>query len=507
MRERRDVGGLGLDDLVAALGGSLLGVAVKADVVLDDVVVAEPSPSTWGQPGDLVLGIGVDRPEAAVALVEVAAERGAVPVLRRAVARRREVRAAARRGAGGLLELSDQASWAHLLWLVRGILDRTAEAAGRPVEGPVHDELMALADGTAALLGAPVTIEDPQSRVLAYSARQELVDQTRVSTIVGRRVPETVLAVLRARGVFRRLARETEPFFLAKAADGSLGARLVVPVRVGQEWLGSIWAVVDEPPPPALLRPLRQTASVVALHLLRLRSEADLARRITADRLRALLTTGGGVEEVESWPAPPWRVVALAGADLDLWEAGLRRSGWRRPLLTMVGDETFGIVTASGSASEPGSWSWLKARLPGLALDPAAVRVGAGSPVDHLVDLPRSRAEAGEVARVVGEGPARTLEDSWVEVSLARAVAGVRAAGPVGPLGQWRDELAPDLVRTLAAWLDHPGDPRGAAAVLHVHPNTLRYRMRRISEVVGEQRLEDPAARLALQLQLRAWAG
>lgn len=493
--------GLGLDDLVAAVGGRLLTVAVAhPDAVVDDVVVAEPSPATWGQPGDLVLGIGIDQPATACELVAAVAERGAVAVLRRTVARRREVRAAVRRAGGGLLEVSDQASWAHLLWLVRGILDRAAEAVGRPVEGPVHDELMALADGCAALLGAPVTIEDPQSRVLAYSARQERADPTRVSTIIGRRVPEAVLASLRSRGVFRRLARETEPFFLGPAADGSVGARLVVPVRIGREWLGSIWAVVDQPPTPDLLRPLRQTSSVVALHLLRLRSEADLARRVAADRLRALLTSGGGAGDgIDGWPAAPWRVVALTGASEELWEAGLRRSGWRRPMVTTVDDETYVVVS---DGTEPGSWSWLRTAVAGLALDLETVRVGAGSAVDHGVDLPRSRAEASEVAQVIAPGQVLSLEQAWAEVTLERAVSGVRAAEAVGPLAG--TSLSEDLLHTLAAWLDHPGDPRTAATILHIHPNTLRYRMRRLTDALGEELLADPPARQALRLQLRA---
>ena len=99
-------------------------------------------------------------------------------------------------------------------------------------------------------------------------------------------------------------------------AAGGLRARVVVPVRAGTEWLGSIWAVVDEEPPKEVLRSLRQTASVVALHLLRLRSQADLARRVVSDRLRAVLS--GDVLEAEAWlPRPPWRVVVLAGAQGD----------------------------------------------------------------------------------------------------------------------------------------------------------------------------------------------
>ena len=56
---------------------------------------------------------------------------------------------------------------------------------------------------------------------------------------------------------------------------------------------------------------------------------------------------------------------------------------------------------------------------------------------------------------------------------------------------------------TLAAWLDLPGDPRTAAKSLHVHPNTLRYRMHKLPELIDLD-LTDPVTRLATRLELRA---
>lgn len=50
-----------------------------------------------------------------------------------------------------------------------------------------------------------------------------------------------------------------------------------------------------------------------------------------------------------------------------------------------------------------------------------------------------------------------------------------------------RDRLAdgPDLLETLVAWFEHDFDRRDTAAALHVHPNTLDHRLRRISERLG----------------------
>lgn len=513
--------GLTVGDVVGTLGGGLLRVAVEAvGPEVDDITLAEPASGVYGQAGDLLLGVGIESPEAAISLIESAHRAGTGGVvLRRSTARRREVRGAAHRLGLPLVELADHASWAHVVWLLRGVLDRAATGAAVRSDGPVHDDLFALADACAALVEAPVTIEDTQSRVLAHSARQDIADPVRVSTIVGRKVPDTVLASLRGRGVFRRLARSSDPFFVP--ADGDLRARLVLPVRVADEWLGSIWVVVDEPPSAETIRSLTQTASVVALHLLRLRSQTDLARRVAADRLRDLLS--GNTAEAGGWlPAPPWRVVVLAGDPvlepenrLDTWESACRRLSWRQPLLAILDDEVVGLLREvepddPDARSTPGTWDWLRTVVDELRQTRPHARASAGSPVRRLPQLTRSRQEALEVHRLALAGRleegAVTVEDAWAEVVCERAVSGIRAVaspGPVAELHAHDEEHGTAYAATLAAWLDHPGDPKAAARSVHVHPNTLRYRMRKLPEIVDLD-LADPVTRLATRIELRA---
>ena len=109
---------------------------------------------------------------------------------------------------------------------------------------------------------------------------------------------------------------------------------------------------------------------------------------------------------------------------------------------------------------------------------------------------------------VAGRLPGRavTVEDAWAEVMCERAVSGIRSAvspGPVAEVHAHDEEHGTAYAATLAAWLDHPGDPRAAAARLHVHPNTLRYRMAHLPDVVDLD-LDDPATRLATRLELAA---
>lgn len=59
-----------------------------------------------------------------------------------------------------------------------------------------------------------------------------------------------------------------------------------------------------------------------------------------------------------------------------------------------------------------------------------------------------------------------------------------------------------DYVNTLTTYFDRGGDVVRAAEAMYMHPNTLRYRLRRISALTGLD-LSDPTDRLVAELQLR----
>lgn len=61
----------------------------------------------------------------------------------------------------------------------------------------------------------------------------------------------------------------------------------------------------------------------------------------------------------------------------------------------------------------------------------------------------------------------------------------------LSPLSGLRPSAAEKLQTTLGAWLLHQGRRDGIAAALHVHPQTVRYRMGQLRELYGD-RLDDP---------------
>lgn len=82
---------------------------------------------------------------------------------------------------------------------------------------------------------------------------------------------------------------------------------------------------------------------------------------------------------------------------------------------------------------------------------------------------------------------------------LVSALAEARLA----PLAHLRPTQQDRLAETLLAWLRYGRGAGEVAARLHVHPQTVRYRLRQLEELYGEQ-LADPDIRFELEIVLRA---
>ncbi|MGB3443930.1 MAG: helix-turn-helix domain-containing protein [Actinophytocola sp.] len=482
-----------------------------------DVVIAEAGRRDQVGDGDLVLGIAVHASKDAAELVRYCGSQGAAAVLLKPpLPERAAVRSAAQTHGTALVEVHAAASWAQIVWLLRSVLDAAADESDDARSDPGLGDLFRLADAAAAVVDAPVTIEDANSRVLAYSARQDRTDPARVSTIMGRRVPDAVLARFRSRGVFRELSRGRTTIFVPRQADGTL-PRLIVPIRMGGELLGSMWAVVAGPVADERAAAFADTAPVVALHLLRRRAREDADRRRSAELVRMVLEGTGSIRLAAAeldLPDEPHRVVAMAirtpdplgaeGLRLALWERITAGVG-KRPAVAELRDVLYAVVP------DRDGWPALRQALAGED-EPL---VAAGPPVP-LAELARSRALAEEMLNLLRAGliagPMVSHEDAWQVLVLHRSATGALGAGATefGPLSVLRaqDEAAgTSYVDTLYEWLRHPGDPRAASKALRIHPNTLRYRMAKLVDLV-EVDLDAPDTRLALLVQLAAirWA-
>ena len=143
-----------------------------------------------------------------------------------------------------------------------------------------------------------------------------------------------------------------------------------------------------------------------------------------------------------------------------------------------------GIPTALGPTVEPrlARSSWEMALLAIQAMESGSLRV-EGSDEPGLV---RTDERLGELALVQGR-PA-------VERIAARRLA---------PFEELTPKARERMESTALAYISHRGNAAAMARALHVHPQTARYRLARLRELLGEQ-LDDAGARFELELALRA---
>ncbi|MBB4679628.1 PucR family transcriptional regulator [Crossiella cryophila] len=511
---------------------------------LGGVVIHDPLDDQELPRQALVLGVGLHTPAEIVARLDaLGGHDAAALVVRGPVAVDADIAAAVRRSGVVLLGLARGASWTQLAAMLRSLIaeGEVGEAGPETLGGLPSGDLFALANAIAALLDAPVTIEDRGSRVLAFSGRQEQADPSRVETILGRQVPARFAQILAERGVFQQLYRSDRPVFVDAMPSEEPGAlplpRMAVAVRAGDEILGSIWAAVREPFDEDRARTLCDAAKLVALHLLRSRAGADVQRRLRADLVSTAMEGGpGAAEAVRRLGLTEQSAVVLA---LALADSHGEDPAQHAQLVTerqQIADALamhLSAVHPRAAAALLGDVAY--AILPVPQQDPAAeervhriatdfrgrlgdrlpILVGIGPVAVDGMALSRSRAGADLVLRVLRAGRGRNpvarvgeVHSEGLLLELADLIAerGDTLTGPVARLLAYDRKHNSALVETLNAWLDAFGDVVAASAAVFVHPNTFRYRLRRLAEV-GEIDLTDPGARFAAMLQLRLWRG
>ena len=148
---------------------------------------------------------------------------------------------------------------------------------------------------------------------------------------------------------------------------------------------------------------------------------------------------------------PPWEWPTAVGPSVPLTGAGgsLR---WAARALALA---RRGVIRAEGGVDGVAGIAWCEDHLPTLVL----------------------------------------LADEELAAALSRQA--------LAPLRGLRPDQADRMALTLLAWMESADDANAAARRLHVHPQTIRYRLRQVSDLFGDA-LGDPDARFQLLLALRA---
>jgi hypothetical protein len=117
----------------------------------------------------------------------------------------------------------------------------------------------------------------------------------------------------------------------------------------------------------------------------------------------------------------------------------------------------------------------------------ALVVVDVTTPRDELVASVADVRLGIEIALRTGATGVLALNDLALDLLLARSprVAAALRERVLGPLGPKQDRSRGDLLHTVATYVALGKDRRQTSERLHIHPNSLDYRLRRARELTG----------------------
>ncbi|KAA0107769.1 CdaR family transcriptional regulator [Mycolicibacterium sp. P1-5] len=416
-----------------------------------------------------------------------------------------------------VVAVEEKARWERLYRLVNHVFEHRRSDA-------VTDsstDLFALAQSIADRTHGMVSIEDQGSHVLAYSASNDEADELRRLSILGRAGPPEHLRWIAQWGIFDRLRASTDVVAVDERPELGLRPRLAIGIhrrdqRPGFE--GTIWVQQGS-------RSLADDADQV------LRGAAVLAARITA-RLAArpsahLLAVQQllGLSDADDLDVPGVArelripldgraaVIGFVASDAEarLSDVLALSASAFRPDAQVAANGSRVYVALPDSGRTAAVVSWIRGTIATLrtelGLDLHAV---IAAPIAGLSAVAAARREIDRVfdsaQRHPVFGQVTTLAEARTTVLLDEIVTLVSADERlIDPRVRGLRQSEPNLAETLQIYLDCFGDVAAAAAALQVHPNTVRYRVRRLEQVLSTS-LSDPDVRLLLSLSLRATA-
>jgi len=403
----------------------------------------------------------------------------------------------------------------------------------------VYRYLSGLALQDADLAGVVRLISDRTSATVAVIS--QLMD---VLTAAAPGVPaEKAAADVREHVVHPRLGQVLRASRLSQRAlrlpkVGGMPAIIVAPVLVGDEvpnYLITIDPAENLFGEDMSLLVTEHAATICGVILGRERVVAAAARRVRDDLVEGLLL-GRGRDNADAgrWaahlgydPARDHNVLAIA-FDLPttqdaaaqrqrIWESIEHFVATRAPEAIISARESEVVVVTASPAASAVTTAGLDARQLAAAclarlgeLFPAAkVVIGIGGTCRDPRDVARSYAQAQRTTQTLRRlgraGTAAAFGDLGILRLLLQVpdLAELRsfAADVLGKLSMHEHEHKSEYLTTLACYFRENNSPQRASRILHVHPNTVAYRVKRIEEITG-LRLDNYTDRLIAQVAL-----
>lgn len=426
--------------------------------------------------------------------------------------------AAAVAAGSAVVAVEPRARWERLYQLVNHVLEHHGDR-GDPVDDSGTD-LFGLAQSLADRVHGMVSIENAQSHVLAYSASNDEADELRRLSILGRAGPPEHLEWIGQWGIFDALRSGGEVVRVAERPELGLRPRLAIGIhqppagaRRPPVFAGAIWVQQGSQPLADDADDMLRGAAVLAARImLRLAARPSThARRVqqllglteepadAAVVAHELGLTAGGSAALVGWDT----VLASHPRIADV--LALSASAFRRDAQVASHESRVYVLLPQARAVT----SWVRGTIGSLRAELGVeLRAAIAAPVAGPAEAAAARAEVDRVLdsaerHPVSIGQVTTLAEARTTVLLDEIVtlvgADQRLLDPRIRELRGRD---PVLAETLRAYLDSFGDIAAAARALQVHPNTVRYRVRRIEKLLATS-LSDPEVRLLFSLGLR----
>ncbi|MGZ9586069.1 PucR family transcriptional regulator [Paenibacillus marinisediminis] len=396
------------------------------------------------------------------------------------------------------------------------------------------EHLEEIADTISEVLQCPVTIEDASHRLIAYSSHKPETDPVRIATIIGRKVPDEVIHVLWREGIIQRLMASKEPIRIDRIDEVGLQKRIAVAIRNNQDILGYIWAMDDlqmndEQAYSYLLRAASAASKKLLQHhhlhrkqeqhmqdffwnLLTGELHEESAIRDEALQLGVKLPVRYQIKVLEFEDGLLLR--QLERIPITMWSVQRIRIALQlihqHQLILLCSPKDGMKEQMIGEADWAQFLQQWKQRF-GIA----PIRHGGGSYRDQYTQVPASYQEALTVIHSKLRFPKETMHShNYADLGYYRFLPSMAKVNEQHPsahpslmkLRRYDEQHHTNLLETLYVYLSQDCNVKQASEMLHVHTNTLVYRMKRASEI-GEIDLDsmDDKVTLYLELKLNQW--
>ncbi|WP_046174896.1 PucR family transcriptional regulator [Domibacillus indicus] len=370
-----------------------------------------------------------------------------------------------------------------------------------------YESIEMLADRISEALLCPITIEDANHQIIAYSRHEGEIDPVRIATIMRRRVPEHVINSLWKSGAIPTLFETDEPVTIPAIDQVALGERVAISVRKQDKVIGFIWAQSGGHFSKKQMDILKEAAEAVKNQLLQHEKRKRAAEESHQEFFWKLLT-GHFTSRNEIEQANKTYGLSLTGSLLViLFDFGqpINRT-LERQIDYLV--ETLQQLSCIARTYDDGQLVMLIRLKEENNLDAvssyidnfiakSAERLGispagaAGAAIQNPLHVQDSYQEAVRVFRMKQLFTTITLPHCFDKLGIFQSIEQFRTIrlgkrnAVIDTLAEYDQAHNANMLESLYMFLAYDGNINEAARVMHVHPNTLSYRLKRISEITG----------------------